>query len=267
MQVFAFENYRKFIQAKLEASTYLGRGELGKIANHLEVNNSYLTQVLNGDKNFSPEQGFLLANYFQMNELETRYFNALITLDRATKTVYKKFLLSELEKMRQEANGARGIPPIDQPLDVGSQATFYSSWIYSAVQLWTGVEAFETAEALQEKLKLDKKTVKEILDFLVLTGLCTTDGTRFKVGKRRTHLSEDSSFLKRHHMNWRLQGFDRMENKNPSNYFYTAPMRVDKKTAAKIELKIRDFMREVNSMISAAGDETVACLNIDWFGL
>ncbi len=267
MQVFAFDNYRKFIEAKLESLPQGGRGELGKIAHHLEVNNSYLTQVLNGDKNLSQEQGFLLADYFKLGELETRYLNALINLDRATKAAYRKFLRNELELIRVEASGATGIPPLDQPLDERNQAVFYGSWVPSAVQLWTGVTGCQTLKALQEKLKLDEKHLRDVLNFLVSTGLCTTDGTHYQVGTRRTHLTESSPLLNRHHMNWRLQGFEHMKQPKPQDYFYTAPMRVDKETAIRIEKKIRSFMKEVNSMIEEAGDETVACLNIDWFNL
>lgn len=250
---------------KLESLPSRGRGEQAKIAEALGVNTSFLSQVLKGTKNLSQEQAYLLAQYFKLDDLETRYFYEMVNLSRAGKPSYRKFIQTELAKMANEARQKAGLPSPDQPLDEPNQAIFYSSWQYSAIQLLTGIESLQTNELIARRLKLDEKTTQQILDFLTLCGLCNRDGERYRIGARRTHLPDHSPLRSRHHMNWRLKAIDHFPKAIPGDLFFTAPMRVDQPTLEKVEILLKNMVKEVNGLIDQASDETVACLNIDWF--
>jgi uncharacterized protein (TIGR02147 family) len=265
VSIFNFQDYRKFIAVVLEGLPGKGRGEQAKIAQALGVNTSFLSQVLKGTKNFSQEQAFLLGQYFGFNELETRYLEEMVNLSRAGKSAYRKSIEARLEKMGIEAKRKEGIPSLDQPLDEPNQAIFYSSWQYSAIQLLTGIERLQTPDAIAQRLKIDQKSTQQILDFLTLCGLCTNESGRYQVGTRRTHLTDHSPLRSRHHMNWRLKAIDHFPISNPGDLFFTGPMRVDAPTLEKIEKLLRELLKEVNGLIDQASDETVACLNIDWF--
>lgn len=265
MKVFDFEDYRKFIEAYLKSLPLEGRGELTKIAKHLEVNGSFLSQVLGGTKNLSPEQGYLLAEYLKLSPLETQYFYELISLGKTTRPRFQRFLKSRLFEIKKVAREKAGLPPLDQPLDEASQAIFYSSWQYTAIQLMTGIKDSQTVKTISQRLKVDEKVVKQILEFLTEAGLCTTDGERFQVGTRRTHLEHSSPLRPRHHQNWRLKGIEYMPKNEEGNLFFTAPMRIDEPTFRKIEKLLKEVIQSTNHSIDQAGDEMVACLNIDFF--
>lgn len=265
MKAFDFDDYRKFVLSALDSRPGGGRGELTKIAQLLGVNSSFLTQVLRGPKNFSQEQAFLLAGYLGLDELETRYLSDLVSFERASKAPYKDFLRRRLEKLRNEARWKAGVPPIDQPLDERSQTIFYSSWQYSAVQLVSGMLEFQTPQAIAKRLKMDDQTVRGVLSFLVSCGLCVTDGERYGVGTRRTHLPDGSPLRPRHHLNWRLKAMDQMPKASAEDLFFTGPMRIDEATFAKIRKILENAVKGANALVDSANDETLACLNVDWF--
>ncbi len=57
MSVFQFDNYKKYIRYRIESMASRGRGQYTKIANYLGVSPTIVTQVLTGDREFTPEQG------------------------------------------------------------------------------------------------------------------------------------------------------------------------------------------------------------------
>lgn len=265
MKVFDFEDYRKYISARLAAMPFQGRGELSKIAKELGVNSSFLSQVLNGAKNFSLEQIYVLGEYLQMNETEIHYLGELVNLERASKKNYKLFLKRRLDRIKNEVRAREGIPPVDQPLDERNQAVFYSSWKFSAVQLLTGIEGFQELERIAERLEIGVSEAKSILEFLVGCGLCVTNGEQYQIGARRTHVTESSPLRPRHLLNWRIKAFTDINQNAKDCLFFSAPMRIDEATYFKIVKAVRELIQNTNTLIDQADDQTVACLNIDLF--
>jgi hypothetical protein len=92
-----------------------------------------------------------------------------------------------------------------------------------------------------------------------------TDGERFKIGPRRTHLDRNSPLRSRHHMNWRMKAMEKMSKNADEEFFFSAPMRIDQVTYEKISELLQSLVKDVNNKIDEAQDEQVACLNIDWF--
>jgi uncharacterized protein (TIGR02147 family) len=155
MRVFEFAHYIEFIKAKLGSTPNHGKGELAKIARHVGVNASFISQVLSGSKNLSAEQAFHIADFFGLDELEKKYFIELTNLSRTTNVKFKKFIREQLQTLREAALLTDGIATDDQPMDERSQAIFYSSWAYSAVQLLVGVDGFQTPRTVAQRLGID----------------------------------------------------------------------------------------------------------------
>jgi hypothetical protein len=55
MSIFDFDDYRKFIQNKVQSLPKGGRGEYQKIAKSIRLHTTYLSQVLKGLKNLNQE--------------------------------------------------------------------------------------------------------------------------------------------------------------------------------------------------------------------
>ena len=236
-----------------------------RLAHTLGVNSSFVSQILSGKKDLSSEQGFRLSQHFEFDELETRYLEELIRYDRAALPQYKKFIHEQLKKIKTEAQTKEGLPPAKDFLDDQSKAIFYSSWIYTAIQLASGLEGDQTLESISTRLHIPPHSVKEALDFLIQTGLCTVNGKTYTVGEKRTHLESSSPLRGRHQMNWRMKGLENQKEGSSESVFFTAPMRIDEKTFQEISEKIKLLIEETTRTATQAGDVVLSCLNIDWF--
>jgi hypothetical protein len=118
---------------------------------------------------------------------------------------------------------------------------------------------------LKLPLPIDEAESKKMLDFLVNCGLCTRDGNFVKIGRRRTHLQDQSTLRVRHHTNWHLKAIDQMSKRSDDDLFFTAPMRIDEHTFLKIKAELKELIVTINKEVDRAGDTTLVCFNIDWF--
>lgn len=265
MILFDCLDYREYISFKLKAEIKLKKGGSASLARALGVNSSYVSQVIQGHKNLSSEQAYLLSEHFGFDTLECDYFAALTSYSRASNPNYKAHLTTQLMEMRRFARMREGLSTEDQPLDLPSQGIFYSSWWYAAIHLLTGIKEFKTSQNISRHLGISVADTEKVLDFLVTRGLCKFTGSTYSVGLRSTHLHKDSPFRPRHHLNWRMKSIEHMPKADPQNFFFTAPMRIDEKTFSKIKIALETFCESQKEKVDLADDELVACLNIDLF--
>lgn len=122
-----------------------------------------------------------------------------------------------------------------------------------------------TIDSISHRLQIPRNQIQKILDFLLETGLCELQQNKYIVGAKRTHLGYDSPLVTKHHQNWRIQGFNKMNFSEEKNLFYTAPMSLSKEAAEKIRQELPTFIEKINKLVVESDSETVRCLNIDYF--
>ena len=265
MTVFDFEDYREFLKAITHKLSSEKAGEMSRMAKALKVSTSFLSQVLQGNKNFSHDHAFLLSKYLRMTDFEHRYLIELVNLARATHPELKEITRVHMKEYRDRAYPLSGIPSAGQLLGEKEQAIFYSDWQHIAVQLLTGIKGFQTVEAISKRLGIEAAAAKQILNFLTDVGFCVRSGQTFGVGTRRTHLEKRSSLRSRHHSSWRLKSLDHFNNESEDEVFFTFPMRIDEETFALLSTRLKELMKEINALVAKSGNETLACCNIDFF--
>jgi len=243
--VFDFEDYREFLKAITHKLSSEKAGEMSRMAKALKVSTSFLSQVLQGNKNFSHDHAFLLSKYLRMTDFEHRYLIELVNLARATHPELKEITRVHMKEYRDRAYPLSGIP--------------------SAGQLLTGIKGFQTVEAISKRLGIEAAAAKQILNFLTDVGFCVRSGQTFGVGTRRTHLEKRSSLRSRHHSSWRLKSLDHFNNESEDEVFFTFPMRIDEETFALLSTRLKELMKEINALVAKSGNETLACCNIDFF--
>ena len=129
----------------------------------------------------------------------------------------------------------------------------------------TAIEKFKDVESISEKIGMSRKTVQEIIRFLLEVGLCTQDGGKLNVGAQRTHVNAESPFVVQHHQNWRVQGFNKMVQRRKEDLFFTFPMSLSNKDADKIRKLLPQFVESIHKIVGPSESETIRCLNFDFF--
>jgi len=266
MTLFESTDYKVWIQTRIESLPNKGRGQQKKIADHLRTSPTIVTQVLKGQRELTPEQALLLAEFFALSKLETRYLILLVNHSRAGSHRYRQSLEEEMVEMRERAREVSNRVSQDFKMTEEIKAFLYSNWYYLAIWSLTAIEGFGHIEAIANRLGIEKRTVRKAIDFLLKNGLVIQDANGpLQVGPSLIHLESTSPQLPRHHQNWRLQAFRRYEHPRSEDVFYTAPVTLSAADVSRIREKILQFISENVDIIKNSPSEKLYCLCMDWF--
>jgi uncharacterized protein (TIGR02147 family) len=265
MNLFEFDDYRTYLVARIKKMPHLGKGQSLKIANHLGIHPSLLSQITKGSRDFSLEQACDLTHYLGLTELETEYFMALVQYQRAGTPRLKKMNLKKIEKLRSKSLELVHRLPPDAVLDEAKQAFFYSHWLHSGIRLLTSIEGTQTIDTISDYFRIPKKKATDILKFLVDTNLCVKNNDQFHMGIKHTHLPADSTLVSRHHMNWRIKALERHSNIQTHELAFTSPVSLSKSDGPKVREILVEAVEKAMTVIDRSKSEKLACLNIDWF--
>lgn len=265
MDIFQYTDYRKYVVEKIKRMPSRGRGEYLRIAQHLAMQTSGISQVFKGKRNLTLEQGAALAEYFALTELESEYFLNLINLERAGTKILRQMHERQLKKLRAQSEQLVHRLSHEKVLSESDRTMFYSDWFYIALQLATDIPGLNTADALAAHFALPRKTVTDVLGFLTRSGLCSEDHGQFKMGTQRTHLEANSPLIARHHTNWRLKAIERCTKLNREEELQlSSPMSLSHKDILKIRRMLLTAIESMLKTAAASPSEEVYCLNIDW---
>jgi uncharacterized protein (TIGR02147 family) len=257
--VFNFTDYKAFIR------TLVSRGVFKRMAEHLEVNSTMISQIMAGEKDFTLEQGERLLSFFNLKDVEAEYFLLLIQIERAGTESLKNFYRKRLNEVLSQSLSLKNRLQVDRDLTAEEKSTFYSSWVYSAVQIFTSIGAGQSFEALQKEFNIERHRLEDILNFLVSTKLCTVNAGIFKPGVQSTHVEKGSPFLVQHHTNWRVKAIERVEKLSDAELMFTANLTLSREDFPVLRELLIHTIKGFTEKIKESPSEIMANLNIDFF--
>ncbi|MBO9665578.1 MAG: TIGR02147 family protein [Bdellovibrio sp.] len=266
MNIFEFNDYREFLERFVKSQPKGGHGYKLKIAEALNVHPTLVTQVLKGQKSFTQEQAFSLAQFIRLNDLEKDFLLTMIEWDKAGTTSLKKFVESKLLKLRKEGEKIKNRVPVYASMTEADQALFYSQWYYSAIRLTCGLGKDVTAATLAKEFVLPAELIENVLTFLISRGLVIEkeDGTLDR-GPQNTFLPSDSPLVSRHHMNWRMKAMENHPRIGTDELAFSAPLTLAESDIPEVRKMCLEFIQQVSKKVSQSPSEKLACINIDWF--
>jgi uncharacterized protein (TIGR02147 family) len=268
--VFKFEDYKEYVRERVRSMPHRGKGQFKRIAEELGVHTSLLSQVFNGPRELSLEQACLLANYFGMDATEKEYFVLLVQLARAGNDALRTLTREQLARLRRLAAGEAEPRALVRPGEAKlgltdlERQTLYSNWYFTAVWLATSIPGLSSTDAIAERLSLPQNLVRQVLEFLVSAGLCEKKDGRFRIGPNREFLYNDSPYAGRNHISWRLRAIDRLPRESSRDLFYNFVASMPRDEVPAVREILRDAIRKFEKLTEGK-EETLACLNIDWF--
>jgi len=238
-----------------------------KLALELDMKTSYLSRILGGFSDFTPEQAFKTCEFFSLNKIEQEYFIQLVLLARAGTYDLKEFYKSQLEKIKKEAQKVEKRIKAPQALSEKDQLKYYSRWIYLAVHVAVSIPNLKTLSDISLKFGLSKSEAQEVLDFLTQSNIITYDDKqrKYSVGSTYTHIGKDSDLLFQHHYNWRMKSLQKISEKDPDALHYSALFSLSKKDALKLKENFLEIIKEHVEVIKPSKEEALYCQVIDFF--
>jgi len=265
LSIFEFSNYRKYLEAWIESLGERSYGSKGRIAVALGVSSSLISQVLKGEKTFTPDQTSELCDFLGLVEIESDYFHLLVELDRSGRHSYREKLQRKIKLLQDQSRRIGKRVPRAKELTDEQRAIYYSSWLYTGIRNLTAVPNLNQAELIAEHLHLETAVVTRVLRFLVENGLCGEKNGKITYGPASTHVDRESPFVNKHHQNWRLQAISHMERKFDRDVFFTSPMSLSLEAAQEIRTLLPNIIQAIMKISGPSSSELTACLNIDWF--
>lgn len=263
--IYEFDNYKKFLNDLIVKMPKRGRGQARRLSEHLRIQPVVVSQVLSGERHFTPEQGLEIGSFFGLDDTQTDYLVSLISKARAGTKNLRDHYDKKLSALRSESLKIKNAVVEHRVLSDPDKGIFYSNWFYSAVSLLTSIEGMDNIDAISRQVGLSRSKVGEILEFLVTRGLVNEKNGRYEMGVSSTFIDNTSPFINGHRRNWRLKAIEKFSEPRPHNLFYASPCSLSEKDLAAVRVQLTKFIAEFSKTVADSPAEKVACLNIDWF--
>lgn len=264
---FEFTSYKAFFKAKTEGfeSSW---GVKKRLAQHMDCQAAYLSQVLKGQAEFSVEQLFKACSFFDLSQDEIDFIFLLHQKDRAGTREVKDYFqkkISEAITKRMSLTQRLGAENI---LTEQDRATYYSSWIYMAVHFLVGIKEYSEREKIKKILKLNSNKLNAVISFLVKNGLVkeTSEGL-LAVGVNSIRLGNESPWIVKHHTNWRMKAIENLENEVLSDLHYSGVYTMSEKDAIAIKNILLDTIKKNVEIVKESKEEKMFVMNMDFFNL
>ena len=262
--IYSYLDYKEFTNEWIKIQKKAGHGQLRKMSLHLNVNSVIMTQVFRGDRDLTLEQAFKLCSYIGLDEGEKEYFLLLVQKNRAGTVDLEIFLERQIQELRDKSLQLKNRINHEQLSDE-SKARFYSQWYYSGIRQSFSLPSIQSIDDVAEKFRLKREIVVKVVEFLLKNNLLIKEGIEIKSGPQVTHIGAETSFVTNHHKNWRLKAIDSMGTYNPESFHYTGPMSLSQELTKEIHDNLVHFIKKNTDKIKKSENETLRCLNIDWF--
>lgn len=263
--IYEYTDYKPYLIDKIQDSPGKGRGLKLKMAQHLNCQNTFVSQVLNGEANFSFEQGILLNTFFELDREEGKYFLLLIHHARAGSDELKKFYKAELDNMVLAQTDLKKRTNVKNTLREKDQDIYYSNWYYSAIHILVTIKEFQTLQSISKRVNLSRDKTQEILTFLTDKGLITKTGNQYGIGVTRIHLPKDSAHIQKHHTNWRLRALSSIDLNEPSSLHFSNVVSIAEKDIIRIRELFIQSIAEARSIVKTSPEEKLCSICVDFF--
>ncbi len=265
--LYSYSDYKSYLNQRLDDPSHGGgRGSRARLSAACKCQSAYTAQVLRGSAHFSLEQGELINDFLGHSEEDGKYFLTLIQFARAGHPKLRARFQRDLEELRESRKDLKHRLKIQNKLKSESQATYYSSWHYSALHALVSIPKYsESLEQMAKALSLPKAKIQSALNFLVESGILDREDSGYKIGTARIHLSSDSPMISKHHMNWRLQAMKALEAGDTNNLHYSSIVSLSEADAELVRETLLKTIEKIKPIIRDSKEETLRAFSLDFF--
>lgn len=263
--VFEFATYKPYLAYRLSSKEH--RGQLSRAAEAIQTQRSYLSRVISEELQLTPDHAFKLARFWKLNAAERQYFCLLVDFDRAADPEFRAHLKQQAQEMKAkhdsvQERAARTAFSVDT-----FQLGYFSSWIWTALHFLTSIPAFQTEEALADRLGLKREQLRFYLEQLSAQNFIEHKGSRWVYKGGEFHAPKNSPLVLLHHQNWRQRAILDAQDFSHSNVHFTAVHTVSKQDAESIKALMLEFITESSAIAAPSNPEEAVAVTCDFFVL
>lgn len=267
ISVYDFTNYKQYLAKKIQSDAAKTKGLKNKIAEHIGCQPSYLSQVLNGKPHFTLEQALRLSQFLAHQKHESKYFSILIQYARAGTEDLRQFFREQLIELRESRFDLKKRLESSTGVPLEMQHIYYSTWYYAAIHVMLSIPEKQDPHVISQSLHLPLEIVLEAIEFLEEAGLITKTKSGFEFTQRRLHLEGNSTFIQRHHINWRSQALQSVEKNLQTDLHYSNVVAIAEDDFQKIKEQFITAIEKARAIIKPSPEEALYVMTVDVFAL
>lgn len=265
MAVFDFDSFDSYFQEILSAHKK-DRGYRTKLAQAAKVHPSYITRIIDGTAQITPDQGAAIADFWGLSSDEKEYFHWLIVKSRAGDPSLRSLAAQRLEELRQQNRElGRSLPA--EKMNPAEENAYYMNWIYSAIHILGTVPGM-TVQLAQKRLGIPGPVALAAARTLRDLGMISLgkEGA-IRHLKANVHLSNQGWMASMQHRNWRIASMERMGRPGAADVRYTGVHSLSKRDLEKLRRQIQEFLVQTDKLVRPSPEETACALCLDLFEL
>ena len=260
---FSHKTYKTIMATRLLGAA--NRGKLSSAAASLGCERSYLSRVINGKLQLTPDHAYGLSKFWNLTANEHTFFMKLVEWERSHQAAYRNALEKEVQTLRNQFNS---VQTRAQRADLNAdmlQAQYFSSWTYSAIHFLTSIPKYQSIESLSQRLSLPPALVSKVLENLRGQGMVDQKSGRWSYKSGEFHVPRTSPLVQLHHQNWRHRAIlDAQDSENQSVHF-TGVLTVSEHDRQVLKELILSFIARANAIAAPSKPETLVGLTCDLF--
>jgi uncharacterized protein (TIGR02147 family) len=264
ISIFEFTSYKSYLAKVLSPSGH-SRGQRSRLAEALNCQTAFVSQVMNGDVHFSLEHAVQISSFLKHTSDEQHFFVLLLQRDRAGSKALREYFENQMKEIVARRQLIRERIHARPSLNAEAQMHYYSAWYFAAIHILTSVPEFQTPDKIAAALQLPLPLVNSTLDFLLKHGLATFEKGQYRIGNARIHLPADSPMVSKHHANWRMKAMQSMEQNDPENLHYSLVISLSESDRETIRNMILKLIENTEPVLKASSEETMCFMGLDFF--
>ena len=261
--VFSFNSYKDLMAYFLTGKTR--HGELTKAAKALNCQRSYLSRVISENLHITPDHAFNLALFLRFSPHERDYFLSMVEYERSGDKNYREFIMRRLQDLKQKNESIAERTERKTLSFDGHQATYFSSWIWSAIHFLTSIPEYQNSDRIAERIGLNNEAVLIYLRSLEAQGFVVQENQKWKYHQGEFHAQKNSPLVLLHHQNWRMRAMIDAQNFDSESVHFTAVQTMSRKDATWIKELLLSFISEASLIAGPSSPEDGIVLACDFF--
>lgn len=265
MQIYEFEDYRKYLRFWISHRPGKGRGEISRLAKAAQCHVTYFSQALHGKVELGLEQAHRLNSPLGHSNLEAEYFLLMVMAARAGTKQLRDYFEKKQSAIKQDYFNLKNRIRSEEALSNDDKMTYYSAWYYIAVHVATSISYLQTKDKLSRELAIGPKKISEVLAFLVRVGLVQEKAGRYEYKSGHMHLPNDSPLISKHHTNWRMKAIANLETDFSEDLHYSSVVSIAEKDFPKVKEIMIEAIEKVRDLVRESPEEALVGYSLDAF--
>lgn len=266
IDIFETHHYRDYLISKVGGKDRR-TGVKSRLAETLRCQASFLSQVLNGKAELTPEQAVEANRFFGHSPEEANFFILLVLQARAGSKDLRAHYAHQLREIQSRRLLLSKRLEKNNVLTDGQRSIYYSSWHYAAIHVAVTIPELRSKDALTKYFRLPVMKVNQVVDFLVSIGLLLNAGGELTTGTSEIFIGTDSSLILKHHANWRVQAIDSLDREGPEDLHYSGAFSLSRHDLIQVKKILMKTIQDTLAVIKPSKEEELCSFSVDLFSL